>query len=43
MFYVGCHRPTITLLLYSDLGQAVNGALAELIAYDDLIMCDVDV
>ena len=29
MFYVGCHRPTTTLLLYPDLGQAVNGALAE--------------
>jgi len=30
MFYVGCHRPTTTLILYPGLGQAVNGALAEL-------------
>jgi len=30
MFYVGCHRLTTTLLLYLDLGLAVNGALAEL-------------
>jgi len=29
MFYVGCHRPTTTLLLYLGLGQAVNSALAE--------------
>ena len=29
MFYVGCHRPTITLLLYPGLGQAVHGTLAE--------------
>jgi len=28
--YVGCHRPTTTLLLYLGLGQAVNGALTEL-------------
>jgi len=25
IFYVGCHKPTITLLLYPALGQAVNG------------------
>jgi len=31
MFYVGCYRPTTTLLLYPGLGQAVNGALAELV------------
>ena len=30
MFYVGCHRPTTTLLLYPSFGQAVNGALTEL-------------
>ena len=30
MFYVGYHRPITTLLLYPGLGQAVNGALAEL-------------
>jgi len=29
-FYIGCHRPTTTFLLYLGLGQAVNGALAEL-------------
>jgi len=34
-FYVGCHRPTTTLLLYPDLGQAVNGALAELVKPND--------
>ena len=28
IFYVSCHRPTTTLLLYPDLGQAVNGAQA---------------
>jgi len=30
LFYVGCHKPTTALLLYSGLGQAVNGALTEL-------------
>ena len=29
MFYVGCHRPTTTLLLYPNLRLTVNGALAE--------------
>jgi len=31
MFYVGCHRPTTTLLLYPGLGQAVDDALAEFV------------
>jgi len=29
IFYVSCHRPTTTLLLYPGLEQAVNGTLAE--------------
>ena len=37
MFYVGCHRPTITLLLYPDLGQAVDDTLAELRGCQNLV------
>ena len=33
MFYIGCHRPTTTLLFYPGLAQAVNGALAELFLF----------
>ena len=30
IFYVGCHKPTTTLLLYLGFGQVMNGARTKL-------------